>query len=78
MPKQTRYSDRNKTQTGTSKNDRGFINQKSQWPASGQPGYGSTPDPVSSRSRNGLGRNPKQKDAGPMKSAPFPANKDHY
>ena len=45
-----RYSDRNKTQTGTSKADRGFINEKSKLSATGQPRYGSTLDPVSTKS----------------------------
>ena len=74
MPKEMRYSDRNKTQTGTSKRDRGFINEKTPMGNPSQPGYGATPDPVSTKSRNGIPRNPKQKNSGPMKSAPFPKN----
>ena len=74
MHDKMRYSDRNKTQTGTSKSDRGFINERSKWSGTGQPRYGSTPDPVSTKSRNGIPRNPKQKNSGPLKSAPFPKN----
>ncbi len=73
-----RYSDRNKTQTGAGKLDRGFINEKTKWAGTGQPGYGSTPDPVSTKSRNGVGRNPKQKNSGPMKTSPFPPNRGQY
>jgi hypothetical protein len=73
-----RYSDRNKTQHDTNQHDRGFLNERTPMGNPGQPGYGSTPDPASSKSKNGIPRNPKQKNSGPMKSAPFPKNRDRY
>ena len=69
MHDKMRYADRNRTASGTSKRDRGFLNEKTPMPAVGQPGYGSQLDPASSKSRNGVPRNPKQKNSGPMKSA---------
>ena len=62
-------------------NGYGRLTEKRPLTTNRQPGAGfpgSRNDGGPAKPKHGIGRNPKQRSSGPMKSDPFPPNKDRY